>query len=115
VRDAGIRRAALTFARALRDPVESKLPLVRLPTLVTRGALEQVVSQRWAQEVAVLLPLGELAVVPGSPHDANYSAPDQLAEIVLPFLARVAAGPDVPAPLSGPGGTPPADKRPPCA
>ena len=59
------------------------------PTLVTRGALEPVVSQRWVAEAVVLLPRGELAVVPGSPHDANYTAPVQLARVVVPFLDRV--------------------------
>jgi hypothetical protein len=38
----------------------------------------------WAQRAAKLLPLGELAVVPGSPHNANYSAATVLAELVLP-------------------------------
>jgi hypothetical protein len=31
-------------------------------------------------------PRGELAVVPGSPHNANYSATDHLAELVLMIL-----------------------------
>jgi pimeloyl-ACP methyl ester carboxylesterase len=86
VRDAGLRRVAGTLAHAVRDPIESKLPLVKAPTLVTRGAKEPIVPMAWAQAAARLLPRGKLAVVPGSPHNANYSAADHLAELVLMFL-----------------------------
>ncbi|HET7519181.1 MAG TPA: alpha/beta hydrolase [Actinomycetes bacterium] len=88
VRDAGLRRVAGTLAHAVRDPIESKLPLVKAPTLVARGAKEPIVPMAWAQAAARLLPRGELAVVPGSPHNANYSAADHLAELVLMFLRR---------------------------
>jgi pimeloyl-ACP methyl ester carboxylesterase len=86
VRDAGLRRVAGTLAHAVRDPVERKLPLVEVPTLVTRGAREPIVPLAWAQAATRLLPRGELAIVPASPHNANYSAADQLAELVLAFL-----------------------------
>ena len=88
VRDAGVRRVAGTLAHAVRDPIESKLPLVKAPTLVTRGAKEPIVPMTWAQAATRMLPRGELAVVPGSPHNANYSAADHLAELVLTFLRR---------------------------
>jgi pimeloyl-ACP methyl ester carboxylesterase len=88
VRDAGLRRVAGTLTHALRDPIEQKLPLVRVPALVTRGSREPIVSMAWAQAAARLLPLGELAIVPASPHNANYSAADHLAEQVLWFLHR---------------------------
>jgi pimeloyl-ACP methyl ester carboxylesterase len=89
VLDAGPLRTAATFRHGLRDRVEQKLRAVTAPTLVTRGALEPLVPQRWAEEAASLAPRGELAVVPGSPHNANYCAPVELARIVLPFLQRV--------------------------
>jgi hypothetical protein len=47
----------------------------------------------WARAASRLLPRGELAVVPASPHNANYSADDHLAELVLAFLRS-----EVPAP-----------------
>lgn len=87
VRDAGPKRVAGTLAHALRDPIEDKLPLVRVPTLVTRGSREPIVPMAWARAASRLLPLGELAVVPG-PHNANYGAADHLAELVLAFLRR---------------------------
>jgi pimeloyl-ACP methyl ester carboxylesterase len=88
VRDAGLRRVVGTLAHAVRDPIERKLPLVTVPTLVTRGAKEPIVPMAWAQAASRLLPHGELAVVPASPHNANYSAADHLAELVLAFLHR---------------------------
>jgi pimeloyl-ACP methyl ester carboxylesterase len=86
VRDAGPRRVAGTLVHALRDPIEDKLPLVRVPTLVTRGGREPIVPMAWARAATRLLPEGELAVVPGSPHNANYGAAGPLADLVLAFL-----------------------------
>ena len=105
VRDAGLRRVAGTLAPAVRDPMEGKLPLVTVPTLVTRGAEEPVVPMAWAQAASRLLPHGELAVVPASPHNANCSADDHLAPLVLAFLCRQAlpgagSGWDITSPLT---------------
>ena len=85
VRDAGPRRVVGTLVHALRDPIEDKLPLVRVPVLVTRGSREPIVPGAWAAAAARLLPLGELAVVPG-PHNANYGAADHLGALVVAFL-----------------------------
>ena len=86
----GLPRALRTFRLALSDDVERKLPLVTVPTLVTRGELEGVAPQRWAEAVVELLPHGELAVVPRSPHDVTYTAPVELAALVTPFIDRTA-------------------------
>jgi 2-hydroxy-6-oxonona-2,4-dienedioate hydrolase len=75
----------------LRDPIEAKLPGTSVPTLVVRGALDPVVPQPWAEAAARLAPLGKLAVIPRAPHNLNYSAADQLTQLVRTFLARSAA------------------------
>jgi pimeloyl-ACP methyl ester carboxylesterase len=87
VLDAGPRRVAGTLAHALRDPIEDKLPMVKVPVLVTRGGREPIVPKAWARAATGLLPLGELAETPG-PHNANYGAADHLGELVLAFLHR---------------------------
>jgi pimeloyl-ACP methyl ester carboxylesterase len=87
VRDAGPHRVVETLTHALRDPIERKLPMVRVPALVTRGSREPIVPLAWAQAATRLLPFGELAVVPG-PHNANYGAAGHLAELVLAFLQQ---------------------------
>jgi pimeloyl-ACP methyl ester carboxylesterase len=85
LRDAGPHRVVGTLAYALHDPIEHKLPLISVPVLVTRGSREPIVPMAWARAATRLLPLGELAVVPGS-HNANYAAADHLAELFLAFL-----------------------------
>ncbi|HEV2733599.1 MAG TPA: alpha/beta hydrolase [Longimicrobiaceae bacterium] len=85
-RRAGLRRAWRTFCHALEDPVRDKLPLVRAPTLVVRGSRDPIVPQRWAEDVAGLLPRGRLAVIPGGPHVVNYTTPAAFTEVVRAFL-----------------------------
>ena len=85
VGDAGPHGVVGTLVHALRDPIEDKLPLVRVPVLVTRGSREPIVPEAWATTATRLLHLGELAVVPG-PHNANYGAADHLGALVLAFL-----------------------------
>ncbi|MFC7328252.1 alpha/beta fold hydrolase [Marinactinospora rubrisoli] len=89
-RDAGPRRVIGTFREALRDRVEDRLPLVRTPALVVRGARDRLVPQEWAEEVTRLLPEGRLAVVPDAGHMVPYRRPDALAELVTGFLAGLA-------------------------
>jgi hypothetical protein len=42
VRDAGPHRVVGTLAHALRDPIEAKLPQVKVPVLVTWGSREPI-------------------------------------------------------------------------
>ena len=86
--DAGLGRALRTFGHAIADPVEGKLPLVQVPTLVVRGSRDTIVPQAWAEEVTRLLPHGRLTVVAGAPHTVNFAAPAVLAELVRSFVAE---------------------------
>lgn len=54
VRDAGPRRVVGTLAHTLRDPIEDKLPQVKVPVLVTRGSSEPIVPPGWAQTATQL-------------------------------------------------------------
>jgi len=83
---AGLGRTAKTFAYALQDLVEQRLPHVRQPTLIVRGNHDTLVSQRWAEEVARLLPAGRLSVIRGAAHGVNYNSPRELARLVVDFL-----------------------------
>ncbi len=82
----GLRRSLRTFQFAVHDRIEEKVPLVRAPTLVVRGARDPIVSQRWAEEVTRLLPEGRLVVIPGAPHTLNYSTPREFVRVLRPFL-----------------------------
>lgn len=84
----GLRRTIGTLQYALADRIEHKLPRIAAPTLLVRGADDIVCPQRWIEELHALTPHSTLAVLPDAPHAANYSAPAQLAQVVLPFLAH---------------------------
>lgn len=82
-----MRRGGLRFVRpALADRLEAKLPAVAQPTLVVRGSRDPVVTQRWTEDVAALLPNGTLQVVEGAPHAVNFAQPRALAELISRFL-----------------------------
>jgi len=95
VRDAGLRRVAGTLAHAVRDPIESKLPPGQGPHPRHQRRQGTDRPHGRAEEAARLLPRSELAVVPGSPHNANYSAADHLAELVQVFLRQKLPSRDV--------------------
>jgi 2-hydroxy-6-oxonona-2,4-dienedioate hydrolase len=88
---AGFRRALATFRNAMADAIEEKLPFLTLPALVVRGTRDPIVSQRWAAEVADLLPQGELVRLPGATHAVNHEMPLQTARVTEHFLQRTAA------------------------
>ncbi len=84
--NAGTRRAWRTFRYALKDRIEEKLPYIQVPTLVVRGSRDPIVPQCWAEEVAELLPMGRLALIPGAAHTANYGWAAEFASIIQEFL-----------------------------
>ena len=83
---AGVFRSWRTFRHALEDPIEERLPKMRVPALVVHGLRDRISPQSWAEEVACLLPDGRLVVLPGAAHAANYSASAEFARAVRSFL-----------------------------
>ena len=59
---AGPLRSLRTFRHAAEDRIEEKLPVLRAPTLVLHGGRDPIVPERWAREVAGLLPDGRLVM-----------------------------------------------------
>ncbi len=94
---AGLRRTLQTLRYAIADPVEQRLPRIQVPVLVVRGGKDSIVSQAWAEEVARLLPKGDLMVFPQQAHVVHYSAPELLTAALDPFLSRPSAYEDTPA------------------
>jgi len=72
---------------ALRDRPEEKLPSIEAPTLVVRGGRDPLVPQRWAEDVAALLPGGTLVVIPEGTHAVQYESPPALVQALRAFLA----------------------------
>ncbi len=79
-------RALRTLHYGLADPVVEKLSRVQAPALVVFGGRDPIVPRRWAEELARGLPHGQLAEMPRAGHIPNYSAPAELAALVLAFL-----------------------------
>jgi pimeloyl-ACP methyl ester carboxylesterase len=86
--EAGIVRVVGTLRQMLEDWIEEKLPRVSAPALVVSGERDPIVPVAWAKQVAELLPRGELAIIPGCPHGANYTCPDALAELIRNFIHK---------------------------
>lgn len=99
---AGLIRIARTLTYALHDPIEAKLPLVEVPTLVIRGEHDAVVTLAWVKRVTQLLPHARLTVIKGASHAVNFSAPNKLARVVLPFVYGVRNRTGQAAPVTSP-------------
>lgn len=73
--------AVLRQARyALADRIEERLPHIDVPTVVLRGANDQLCPARWAQEAAALLPQGRLVTIAGAGHAPHFSHPREVAD-----------------------------------
>jgi 2-hydroxy-6-oxonona-2,4-dienedioate hydrolase len=85
---AGLRETLSSARFAIADRIEARLPALNMPVLVVAGSHDPIAPPRWAAELAGLLPHGQLRILAGGGHALNYSAPDQLLEIVAPFLSQ---------------------------
>ena len=85
---AGISRCWRTFRHLMADPIEDKLPHVRVPAIVVRGARDPIVSAQWAERAASLMPQGSLVIVQGAAHAVNYSHPEALVPLVRSLAER---------------------------
>ncbi|MEA2690725.1 MAG: 2-hydroxy-6-oxonona-2,4-dienedioate hydrolase [Acidobacteriota bacterium] len=83
---AGLGRALRTLRYGLADRIEEKLPRLAMPALVLRGERDPVVSEPWTERVCRLLPRGRLAIVPKAAHAFHFSAPREVAGLLIPFL-----------------------------
>ena len=71
---------------AIRDRVEAKLPSIEARTLLVRGARDPLVPERWATQMAMLLPQADLAVIPNGTHAVQYQSARVVAQELQGFL-----------------------------
>jgi pimeloyl-ACP methyl ester carboxylesterase len=90
-RDAGARRIVTTLRYAVRDHIETKLPGIRVPTLLVRGARDRIAPQSWLDRAAILTPTARTLVIEGAAHNAVTTAGPELAAAVDAFLVATAA------------------------
>lgn len=81
------------FLSMMNDPIREKLPRLRMPVMLVRGENDPLSPQYWFSEAARLLPPCRTTVIPGGGHAVQHSAPQELAEAVLPFLEETLHAP----------------------
>jgi len=93
LREPGRMKALQAMCQANPSDAGAQLANVRCPVLVVEGDLDPDFVDPRAEGERILadLPagLGELVVLEGAGHYPHAQVPDQLLEVVLPFLARV--------------------------
>jgi 2-hydroxy-6-oxonona-2,4-dienedioate hydrolase len=85
----GPGRALRMYHHCLCDPIEMKLPHVRIPTLVLRGNHDYVADLQWCEQVVRLLPDASLDTIPNAGHVAHFTRPAETARQVDAFLRHV--------------------------
>lgn len=79
----------LTLTRSMADlDLSTVLPALACPALVVCGARDRA-NRSAAEELAALLPAGELRLLPGAGHELNRDAPEALAELSAAFWSRL--------------------------
>jgi pimeloyl-ACP methyl ester carboxylesterase len=84
--DMGIVRAFETAHQMMVYKLRAALPKIKAKTLVIRGENDFLVSQKWVEEIADTIADARIDVVPGGPHNINFSSPDKFAPALLEFL-----------------------------
>ncbi len=83
---AGLPRVARTFAHALADRPEARLPGVAVPVLVSWGTRDPLVSRGWVTTLAEAAPRGRLRVIPGGLHALTHESALEFARVILHFV-----------------------------
>lgn len=86
---AGLWRAFGTMRVMMNDAIERRLPHISAPTLILHGSRDQVSPARWVEELASLLPRGELLTLANGTHTLNYVYPWSFCRAIRPFLERI--------------------------
>lgn len=89
----GFRTMLRNGRLAICDQVEKKLSSIQAPTLLVCGARDPLVPERWAEQMARLVPLAKLVVIQGAPHAVQYASPVDVARNVQEFLREAPIAP----------------------
>ncbi|MGE5596579.1 MAG: 2-succinyl-6-hydroxy-2,4-cyclohexadiene-1-carboxylate synthase [Hyphomicrobiales bacterium] len=97
VRSGRLAQRATGLANSLRgmgtgaqEPLQHRLPEIRIPALVLAGELDAKFTEI-GQQLAASLPAARFAPVPGAGHAAQLERPGETARLVLEFLAQTDA------------------------
>ena len=82
----GPRRLVGSLRHALRDPLESRISSLQVPTLIVRGGRDVIAPSDWVAQLGQLLPAGTGVTLTETGHAVNFSASDRLVPLILPML-----------------------------
>ena len=95
------RRAMLTcspevvlhdFLACDQFDLRDRLPEITVPTLVISASADQMTPPKFGKFLAEQLPQGEFALLEQAGHMMTLEAPDQLTQLVLPFVQKRGCG-----------------------
>jgi non-heme chloroperoxidase len=92
-------RAGFLPALAHLD-LTTRLPAVKIPTVVVTGSRDTLLPARRSRQIASLIPGARLEVLPGAGHQLPFETPERLAAILAAAAGPVVAG------LASAGATP---------
>lgn len=75
-----------TLGYMVTDRPEDDLEVVRCPVVLVRGARDRIVPATWTDELAAANPRAVVRELPGAPHGAHVSAPQEVAAICASLL-----------------------------
>ena len=83
----GFGNACAAMARLKEEPLDPDLPRVQAPTLVVAGDRDQHCPPKAAEQIEAGIPGSRLALIEGVGHPIPVERPDELASLILDFLA----------------------------
>lgn len=99
-RQMGVRRYVATVAQMLHDDPLAEIQAVRAPCLILRGALDPIIPEAVARELAERLPHGAFLPVAHAAHIVPWSQSGVFCRILLAFLAGASPVSSNPQPLA---------------
>lgn len=87
----GLRRYLATAKKMLADDPFAQITAVQAPCLILRGAMDGVVPERAARQLAESLPRGAFSEVTGKAHALQFNHPTAFVQNALGFLAGTEA------------------------
>lgn len=82
----GVRTPIIAFRTGLHDRPEDRLRGIDIPILIVRGERDHIVSAAWAAQLAAAGRRARVEAIRGFAHTLDYSAPDELGAVTIPFL-----------------------------
>ncbi len=74
---------------AEREDMREYLAEIDVPALVIAGEVDELIAARGSEEMARMLPQGQLVIVPGGGHMAMLEAPDIVADALATLMLRL--------------------------